>query len=297
MRLILIGLLAVLITGCAEYIVMRDENRSNINKLSLGMTTQNVISIMGEKSSSGTSGTVNNPYKKETSAGNDDQKFEIYYYYTDRVGSKDWNAGMTPAIFQSGKLVGVGWNDFNRFGLSASAKPKTSKPKVASDNFTDETSTNDSRASNQTKLKPEGKYPTVKVTKDNFKKLTKYEGAELNYGELRSMFLRQSKIDGVMNHSYQFYFVDNYDGGWRFYDSAYDSNGNRLDAISIDRSVGSCSKYFGCSHWEHVGVSVSREYLQKNSDTDFQIKISGRGGEVIFNVPADYVRYFLDATK
>lgn len=297
MRLILIGLLAVLITGCAQYIAMRDENRSNINKLSLGMTTQNVISIMGEKSSSGTSGTVNNPYKKETGAGKDDQEFEIYYYYTDRVGSKDWNAGMTPTIFQNGKLAGVGWNDFNRLGLSVGAKPITSKPNIASDNIIDGTSTSDSRTTNQDKPKLKDKYPAVKVTKDSFKKLTKYQGAELNYGELRSMFLRLSKIDGVMDHSYQFYFVDNYDGGWRFYDSAHDSNGNKLDAISIDRSVGSCSKYSGCSHWEHVGVSVSHEYLQKNSNTDFKIKISGRGGEIIFNVPADYVRHFLNATK
>ncbi len=283
MKLFWAGMIFVLISGCAEYIAMRDANRSNINKIAVGQTVHDVIAIMGENSSSGTSGTVNNPYKKEVNRGTNGQNYDVFYYYTDHVGNKNWSAGMTPVVFQNGKVAGVGWADFNRLGLNLEAKSESTK---ITDGPTRQAGTSSSLISDrdisETKTNVSKRYPPVKVTRDNFKKLTKYEGAELNYGDLRSMFLRLSKIDAVTEHSYQFYFVDNYDGGWRFYDSAYDNKGNKLDAISIDRSVGSCSRYSGCSHWEHVGVSVSRDYLLQNIERDFQIKISGRGGRDCF---------------
>ena len=90
--------------------------------------------------------------------------------------------------------------------------------------------------------------------------------------------------------------MDHYDGDRRFYDSAYDSNGNRLDTTIISRDVGACSAY-GCSHEEHIGFNVSREYLEKAQGDGIQFKVSGKAGEMIYSLPSAYIKAFLSVVK
>ena len=134
----------------------------------------------------------------------------------------------------------------------------------------------------------------VKVEYDNFKKLTNFKGQSLiNSGS--EMFLRGWKLDGKKDTTYQIYVVSSYGGDWRFYNSAYDSDGNRLDFTSISRDV-DCSKY-GCTHYEHLGLSVTKQYLNKNKSLGINFKVSGKAGEATFLMPGSYIEDFLSVAK
>ncbi|HOY87248.1 MAG TPA: hypothetical protein PLP67_08355 [Methylotenera sp.] len=134
----------------------------------------------------------------------------------------------------------------------------------------------------------------VKVEYDNFKKITKFEGKIIN-DKPNTIFIRAWKSDGKKELVYQIYILSTYGGEWRYYHSAYDSKGNRLDFTSIDRDV-ECSKY-GCTHYEHVGVNVTRKYLLQNKDSGVNIKIDGKAGDTIFTIPGAYISDFLSVAK
>jgi hypothetical protein len=135
----------------------------------------------------------------------------------------------------------------------------------------------------------------INIQHDNFKKTTNYTGPNAASDLLDAVFIRAWKTDGA-KMSYQIYVKDYYNGEWRFYNSAYDSDGNSLNTTVISRDVSSCSRY-GCSHEEHIGLNVTREYLEKKRDTGINFKVSGKAGEEIFYIPSGYIRAFLDATK
>ncbi|WP_162860593.1 hypothetical protein [Pseudothauera hydrothermalis] len=136
----------------------------------------------------------------------------------------------------------------------------------------------------------------ISVQRDDFKKVTKYEGPNAADNVFDKLFIRAWKIDGTEDVGYQIYVMDYYNGDWRFYNSAYDSNGNSLKTTLISRDVGSCNRY-GCSHYEHVGLNVSREYLAKNQDSSIRFKISGKAGEEVFFIPGAYIKAFLSVAK
>jgi hypothetical protein len=69
------------------------------------MTKDQVTNIMGEKST----GEVGNPYKRETIPGKDGKTYDVLYYYTEQIGEKSWETGVTPVVFVDGKVIGVGW--------------------------------------------------------------------------------------------------------------------------------------------------------------------------------------------
>lgn len=93
------------LAGCAQYGNLRQENRQNLNRVDVGMTKDQVLKIMGEKST----GEVSNPYKRETIPGKDSKTYDVLYYYTEQVGDKSWETGVTPVVFVDGKVIGVGW--------------------------------------------------------------------------------------------------------------------------------------------------------------------------------------------
>jgi hypothetical protein len=131
----------------------------------------------------------------------------------------------------------------------------------------------------------------TKVTRDEFKKTTKYQGA--NASTNNSLFLRAWKDDKTKEMTYQIYLTSFYGDRWRFYSEAYDSNGSRLDFTSIDKKVDSCNGDRGCYFEETVGLNVSRKYLEENAETGIGYKISGKAGETTGFLPAAYVKGFL----
>lgn len=135
----------------------------------------------------------------------------------------------------------------------------------------------------------------ITIQRDDFKKITNYKGpnAADNYGD--QVFLRAWKSDAG-SITYQIYVMDYYSGEWRFYHSAHDSNGASLDTTLISRDVDSCNRY-GCSHNEHLGLNVTRGYLEKNQQSGIRFKVSGKAGEEIFSIPSGYIKAFLSVAK
>ena len=86
---------------------------------------------------------------------------------------------------------------------------------------------------------------------------------------------------------YQFYISDSYKD-WRFYNRAYDANGNRLDFVEIDHQVTR-----GAWTQEDFAINLSRSYLEKAKSNGLNIKAVGKRGEKIFVLPGFYVDGFL----
>ena len=93
MKKLLALLLCLELAGCATMGGVRTSNRENLMKLSVGMTKQEALEIMGTKKITTyepsalylaplTAQAINNPYRSEILQGKD-KTFEVLYYYTD----------------------------------------------------------------------------------------------------------------------------------------------------------------------------------------------------------------------
>ncbi len=109
--------LAITFIGCVSSLEKtRTQNRENLLKLSIGMTKQQTLEIMGTGSAGGKFGEtrVNNPYKSEIIQPVTKQ-YEVLYYYTD-LDSAIYSANpsfitdkdLTPLLFDDGILIGWG---------------------------------------------------------------------------------------------------------------------------------------------------------------------------------------------
>src|SRR5471032_2776848 len=72
----------------------------------------------------------------------------------------------------------------------------------------------------------------TKVKHDDFKKTTEFTGA--NVRPYSALFLRAWRADSTGDMNYQIYLESHYTVQWRYYNEAYDSNGEKLDFLSID---------------------------------------------------------------
>lgn len=88
---------------------------------------------------------------------------------------------------------------------------------------------------------------------------------------------------------YQFYISDS-DENWRFFNRAYDSNGNKLDFVEIDHQIKSSQSV---RMQEDFTINLSREYLDGAKNSGLNIKAVGKRGEKIFVLPGYYVEGFL----
>ena len=90
--------------------LLRDANKQNLKKLSVGMDQSTAIEIMGTEPSKGIFMWIDNPYRRETVTGKDGRQYEVLYYYTDMKQRDDkiTDDELTPVVFADGKLVGFG---------------------------------------------------------------------------------------------------------------------------------------------------------------------------------------------
>ncbi|WP_143047810.1 hypothetical protein [Variovorax sp. YR266] len=85
-----------------------------------------------------------------------------------------------------------------------------------------------------------------------------------------------------------------FEGGRRYYDSAYTEGGVRYPVTRIDTDVTSCR--YECTYWETVGVSFTGEPRRKATGSQgLVVKVAGRGGEQLVKLPEDCVISFLDS--
>ncbi len=112
MRKCLFILLCLGIVGCASMDAIRTSNRENLMELSIGMSKQEVLQIMGTKTIKTMVQTINNPYRSEILTGKDGKTLEVLYYYTEIRRTDDiiTDDSLTPLVFDNGKLIGWGWS-------------------------------------------------------------------------------------------------------------------------------------------------------------------------------------------
>ena len=106
----------LLLTGCAiaypSLQQIQSTNRSNLNKISLGMTKVQVLEIMGTTTITSVDGTmINSPFRSETTAQNG-LNYEITFFYTDtkKADGSITDDELTPVVYFEGKVVGYGWS-------------------------------------------------------------------------------------------------------------------------------------------------------------------------------------------
>lgn len=125
MKKLIALLLCLGLVGCATPLHKSiAPNREHLAKVSIGMTKDEVLKVMGTKSFSTYSQgdvfgipsylTITNPYRSEILQGKE-KTLEVVYYVTDV--KKDDNAisddELTPFVFDNGKLIGWGWSFLN----------------------------------------------------------------------------------------------------------------------------------------------------------------------------------------
>ena len=105
-------LLLLTVTGCSTLDAIQAQNRRNLSRLSIGMSKEKVIKIMGDNIIYAKKGLViNNPYRSEILEGKD-KIFEVLYYYTEQKKAEGTvtNDELTPIVLEKDKLAGWGWN-------------------------------------------------------------------------------------------------------------------------------------------------------------------------------------------
>jgi hypothetical protein len=104
-KAIFILLILLFGAGCrpAENRFFVEENQQNLSRLEIGMSKEQVLSIMGKK------------YAAHIRSG--DHNFEVFYYPTGIGGDvrkiTDSEKRLTPLVFDEGILVGWGWEFFD----------------------------------------------------------------------------------------------------------------------------------------------------------------------------------------
>ena len=105
-KIIVIFLMLVYLAGCSTTLPqIRSVNRERLRKLSLGMTKQEVLRIMGTEAIKAHNkggeviGVIDNPYKR--------------IRHSDGAITDD---ELTPIVFYKDKLIGAGWSFFVNLG-------------------------------------------------------------------------------------------------------------------------------------------------------------------------------------
>jgi hypothetical protein len=102
------------------------QNQSNLTKLSVGMSKEQAIKIMGTDNAETRNGLVPNPWTTEMVKGRDGGQYEVLYYITRKNPPMMSIAKYltTPVIFRGGKLVGWSFETLEKLEPPKEKKPQ-----------------------------------------------------------------------------------------------------------------------------------------------------------------------------
>lgn len=118
-------LLGLLLASCSTFFIdpleqLRETNKRNLDRVSVGHTRLEVESIMGSERAGGGLPEVafgrvqylqaKNPMRVDAVRGRDGATYEVLFYYTDVYAKDDkiTDDELTPVVLRDGKVVGVG---------------------------------------------------------------------------------------------------------------------------------------------------------------------------------------------
>lgn len=119
---LLLVISVLILTACVSdvtyegYANFRQENRSKLMNVELGMTKQEVVKQMGSNSY----GEISNPWKREILGTTAGTPYDVLYYYTEYINyaqAENWEAGVTPVVFKNNKVIGTGWQFLDGLGI------------------------------------------------------------------------------------------------------------------------------------------------------------------------------------
>ncbi|HEB87905.1 MAG TPA: hypothetical protein ENI68_12950 [Gammaproteobacteria bacterium] len=125
---------------------------------------------------------------------------------------------------------------------------------------------------------------------DPYKKTNWIKGPLVNCGGQCEMFLRSWVSDGSASVFYQLYVNDD-DFEWRFFDSAYDMNGTKMDFIILDRQTRMGYGY--ARTIETFAIFLEKKYMNRAKTEGLNFKVSGKRGTKVFTLPPHYVQGFM----
>lgn len=135
---------------------------------------------------------------------------------------------------------------------------------------------------------PSETYDRVAIEDDDFQQSTTFQAPDLAPEPPLEYFLRASKDYGSSTFDFQIYFTERYHGNWRFYNEAFDSNGNRIKVLIISRDA-----VYANTLEEHIRLDVDRTYLESSIEDGIRIKLYGDACEKMIFIPGGYIKGFL----
>ena len=125
MRLLVVAL-ATLLVGCQNLMLdpleqLRMQNKAKLSGVTVGMTRQEIESLMGDARAGGGLPEVvfgrvqwlqaRNPMREERVEGSDGAQYDVLFYYTDlrERDDKITDDELTPVVLRDGKVAGVGY--------------------------------------------------------------------------------------------------------------------------------------------------------------------------------------------
>lgn len=142
---------------------------------------------------------------------------------------------------------------------------------------------------------------TTKVERhyDEFTKVITYWGPGIdrrgNLSKFELTKLRAVRHEKSNNLSFSLFIYDAYDGEARFYESAYDQDGNRLAISRLDIKIYGCSRLYHCTYSEYLRMDLSLDYLRRHENKGMKFQIRGEKGSAVIEVPGLYIKGFLAA--
>jgi len=133
------------------------------------------------------------------------------------------------------------------------------------------------------------------VQRDDYAKTTTYRGPNLASKPQDQLFVQARKTDAG-SITYQIFVKINYSGVWRFYNQAYDPEGNALYTTLLSRNLAQCQDN-DCVHSERLSVDVTRNYLQEHLQSGLRFSMRGKADEEIFFIPSGYIKAFLSLAE
>jgi len=103
---------------------LAQKNQLNINKLSIGITKTDLVSLLGDNVAKTHDGLVSYPFHTEAFIGEQGIQYDVLYYVTaknqtfKRLTLKE----TTPLIFKNGTLIGWGLESLNRVSAAKEIK-------------------------------------------------------------------------------------------------------------------------------------------------------------------------------